>query len=427
MRDLILIALVYGSVPFILFRPYIGILVWSWLGYMNPHRLAWGTSDYRFSEIVAIVTLAGFVLSREPKRIPITALVVVWFLLVVWMNLTTLYALVPDAAFPHWERVMKIQLFAFLTLMLIHGRVRINHLIWVIVLSLGFYGVRGGIFTVLTQGEYLVFGPQWSFIEDNNALALALIMIVPLIRYLQVEAEQRFVRWGLAVLMGLCVLSIFASHSRGALLAGSAMAIFLLWKSPHRLRMGLAMVVAIPLILSFMPDAWFERMGTIRTYEQDSSAMGRVNAWWFAYNLALERPGVGGGFESFTPELFKYYAPDPLDVHDAHSIYFEILGEHGFVGLVLFLMVGLFAVRTGTWVIRHARELPELQWARNLAALLQVSIIGYAVGGVFLGLAYFDLYYHFVALLVLLRMEVQNALKVAPAVPSGTAAVAKVG
>lgn len=423
MRDFLLLAAVYGAIPFILARPYVGILVWSWLGYMNPHRLAWGTAfDYRFSEVIGIATLVGFAISREPKRIPLTALTVIWLMLVAWMNVTTFYALVPELAVPHWERVMKIQLFAFLTLILIRGQLRINQLVWVIVLSLGFYGVKGGIFTILTQGEYRVFGPKWSFIEENNALALALIMTIPLMRYLQVEAENRLVRLGLLALMGLTVLSIFASHSRGGLLAGSAMALFLLLKSPHRLRVGLAMLVVIPCILLFMPQHWFDRMSTIRTYQEDSSAMGRINAWGFAFNLASDRPLVGGGFNTFTRELFKRYAPEPLDYHDSHSIYFEMLGEHGFVGVGLFLLVGILAFLTGTWIIRHTREFAELKWARNLAGLLQASLVGYAVGGAFLGLAYFDLYYHLVGLLVLLRAEVQRTLDGKVAQPSNIGA-----
>ena len=138
--------------------------------------------------------------------------------------------------------------------------------------------------------------------------------------------------------------------------------------------------------------------------------MGRINAWWFAFNLAKDHPLTGGGFNTFTPRLFQIYAPEPDDFHDAHSIYFEILGEQGFVGLGLFLSLGAITLLTARRVARQARRHKQLAWAGDLASLVQVSLIGYAVGGAFLGLAYFDLYYHLIAIVVVLQAIVSRSL-----------------
>ena len=130
--------------------------------------------------------------------------------------------------------------------------------------------------------------------------------------------------------------------------------------------------------------------------------MGRINAWHMAFNLAKAR-FLGGGFDVFQPATFAAYAPDPDNVHDSHSIYFEVLGEHGFVGFALFLLLGLATWRTASWVIKHARLDPEKRWAADLAAMIQVSLVGYATAGAFLGLAYFDYYYTLVAVVVLCK------------------------
>ncbi len=165
---------------------------------------------------------------------------------------------------------------------------------------------------------------------------------------------------------------------------------------------GTALIILASIFFAFMPEQWHGRMGTIQHYEQDQSAMQRIDAWRFAFNLAKERPVIGGGFETFNPSLFLLYAPGAV-FQDAHSIYFEILGEHGFVGLGLFLMLGFLALRTGGWFIKNTRDRPELEWHRDLAAMTQVSLMGYAVAGAFLGLAYFDLFYHLLAIMVLNR------------------------
>lgn len=411
MRDYILVAFVLACIPFILRRPYIGILLWCVFSYMNPHRYTYGFAfEFQFAAIIAGATIAGLLFSKESKYIPWNSLTIVWAIFIFWMCLTTLFALVPQDAYPEWDRSMKIQLMTFITIILMTTRERLHALVWAIVVSLGFFGIKGGLFTLSTGGQDMVWGPPGSFIEGNNSLGLALVMTLPLMRYLQLNTSSFMIRHGISAVMILTVLSIFASYSRGAVLAVAAMGLFLLFKSRNKGPIIMMALVAVPIMLSFMPEEWFERLHTIKTYEQDASALGRINAWWFAFNVAVARPLVGGGFEVFDPALFQRYAPVPDDFHDAHSIYFQVLGEHGFVGLILFMLLGWLTFRSAAWVIRHTKELAELTWARDLASMVQVSIIGYAVGGAFLGLAYFDLYYHLVALVLLTRIYVTREL-----------------
>lgn len=402
MRDLIVTAIILGALPFVLKRPWIGVLLWSWISYMNPHRLAWGFAySFPFALIVAAVTVAAFLFSREKKEIPWTRETVLLLVFISWMLFTTFLAFYPEWAWQEWNRVWKIQLFVFLTAILINDRYKLDWLIWVIVLSLGFYGVKGGIFTIASGGSYLVWGPPGSFIGGNNELALALIMTIPLVWYLRLQAGNRWLRHGLAVGMGLMAISAIGSHSRGALLAIVAMGFFLWLKSRHKLVTGLLMAVVVGVLALNLPQSWYDRMGTIQTYQEDNSALGRINAWHTAFNVASDRI-TGGGFNMlFERATFAQYAPDPRKVHDAHSIYFEVLGEHGFIGLGLYLLLWLFTWFKARSVIRFCRKDAERKWAADLAGMAQVSLIGYAVGGAFLGLAYFDLPYHILIIVVL--------------------------
>ena len=130
-----------------------------------------------------------------------------------------------------------------------------------------------------------------------------------------------------------------------------------------------------------------------------------------AWNLALSRIPIGGGFDIYMPDLFARFSPNPLDIHAAHSIYFQVLGEHGFMGLLLFLSIFVAAWRSGSWVIEHARGRPELRWAHDLSAMLQVSLIGYAVGGTFLSLSYYDFPYYVAAMLTITRIVVLREIQ----------------
>lgn len=400
MRDLFVACVVFGLLPKCFRHPDIGILLWCWLAYMNPHKLSWSWAhDFPFSMVTALAVLTGVLVWREPKKIPWNAVTVLLIVFNVWMVLTTFNALNPDLAWKQWNKVWKIQLFTFIMIMVMNTPDRVNKMVWIIALSLGFYGFKGGIFTVTTGGSYAVYGPGGSFISGNNEIGLALIMTVPLIRYLQLITVHPLIKRGLGITIFLCLFSIIGTQSRGALLGMAAMVTFLIMKSRQKFVLIIVMAISIPIIIGFMPDKWFNRMGTIKTYQQDESAMGRINAWHTAYNIAKNRV-MGGGYETFQPWVFDIYAPNPNNVHDVHSVYFEIMGEHGFPGLLLYLSVGAATWFMASSTIRKAKQMPNAKWVADICSMIQVSLVGYTVAGAFLGLAYFDLLYNLVAIVV---------------------------
>lgn len=401
MRDIIVTTVVFAILLMLFKHPHYGIYLWSWLSYMNPHKLAWGfATTIPFALMTAVLTLTVFLFSKEPKRIPWTPETVLLIVLLAWVTFTTFFALYPQLAWAQWDKVLKIQIMTMLTAMLITDRKRLEGLVWVIALSLAFYGVKGGIFTILKGGVHRVQGPETTFIAGNNEMGLALIMTVPLLRYLHLQAKAGKIRYGIGAAMVLTGIAAIGTQSRGALLAAAAMGGMLWLKSRNKVATAFYLLIAVGLIAAIMPQQYWDRMNTIKTYEQDASAMGRINAWHTAFNVAKDRV-TGGGFETFQAQTFQMYAPDPGNVHDVHSIYFEMMGEQGFIGLTLFLLLGLLAWRTGSRTIRACKTDPERKWAADLAGMTQVSLIGYATGGAFLGLAYFDYPYHLVMILVI--------------------------
>lgn len=421
MRDILITALVLGSLPYIIRKPSFGVIMWVWISVMNPHRLAYGFAyNFPFAVIIALTTMFGMMVSKEEKHFPVRAVTISLFLYMLWMNVTSIFAFHFDQLYTPWSTIMKTILMVFVTIAVTRTKDQIRWLVWALVISLGFFGVKGGIFTVLHGGSFRVWGPTGSYIEENNALALALIMTIPLMRYLQITEENRMVKTGLGISMVLCAFSALGSYSRGALIAISCAALFLWLKSSKKAGVGLAVIFLLPLLIAFMPEDWTNRMQTIDTYQQDGSAMGRINAWHMAWNLALDRPLVGGGYEIYDKGTFAVYAPNPVDVHAAHSIYFQALGEHGFVGLALFLSLGFFTWRNGSWVISRVRGSPDHAWTAELARMIQVSQVAFATGGAFLSLDYFDLPYYELAIMLVVRLLVEREMgegKIAKASP----------
>src|SRR5471032_2228686 len=220
MRDWLVFACVFGTLPFVFKRPAIGIFLFIVISLMNPNRLAYGAAyDFPFAALVAGVTMLALLLKPRPRHLPLGAIGVTLF-----MALLTMYAL--------------------------DGEADIRALAWVLGLSLAVYGVKGGVFTIATGGSYRVLGPEGSYIEDNNSLALALVMIAPLLWYLHLQARRRWLRLGMSAAALLTLVAAAGSYSRGALLAGGAMLLFLWLKSRDKLRTGLAVLLVVPLIRS---------------------------------------------------------------------------------------------------------------------------------------------------------------------------------
>ena len=161
MRDILVTLIVFGLLPNVFKSPYVGALMWVWISVMNPHTQGWGfATSFPFAAIIAAATLASLLINKDPKNLPRTSVTWVFIAFVLWMNVTTVFAIYPEAVYEQWNKVMKIMLMTFVTLMLIKTKEHVQLLIWVIVISLGYYGVKGGIFTIRSGGGDMVWGPD---------------------------------------------------------------------------------------------------------------------------------------------------------------------------------------------------------------------------------------------------------------------------
>lgn len=400
MRDFLVMSVIVPWAMVAIRHPWIGVLLWVWVSLMSPHRYTYG---FAYSAPVAMlaagVTLVGLLFTVQ-KRNPFKASPVVWFaLLTLWITLSWQMGLDPSGQFSQWDKVIKVNVMVFVTLMLFHSKQHIFCLVWVLTLSVALLSAKGGVFTIATGGGYRVWGPPGSWIEGNNDFAVATIMTIPLLRFMQMQVSRKWLSLLLTLLMLLCAASALGSHSRGALLAIVAMTTVLWWRGGRRVRNGLLLLALGAVMITAMPSNWTERMETIETYEEDASALGRLSAWWVSWRIAQNYP-FGVGFDITSSELFNAFSPYGTEFGQpvAHSIWFQMLGHHGFVGFFLYV-----AVWVSTWFVagrlrRAASARPDIKWVGDLGAMAQVCLVGYAVGGAFLQLAYYDFPYYVMAI-----------------------------
>lgn len=416
-RDFLVFITFFSILPFGLVRPFIGVLLYAWVSLMNPHRLAWGPAyDFPFAMLAAAVTLLGlttaYLRNSEEYRLPMERetklLVVLWMLFFI----TTFTSLLPDVAWVEFERISKIMLMTFLIMVLINDAQKLRWLVIIVAFSIGFYGFKGGLFSIARGGQSMIWGPG-GFIGGNTSLGLAMNMVLPMIFYLGRTEQKKWIKILCYLAFLLTILAVMFTYSRGAFLGLIVVLGLLLARFKMGALVAIVMlgIVSIPVAIQFVPEKFVERVESIGEYQQDGSANKRLNAWSTAWQVALARPLTGGGYQIIddvpTAQLFNPEFTE-RDV-GVHSVYFEVLAENGFITATVFVALMVSAIFSLRRMRKKLRDQPDHHF-NDYSHMLELSIIAYAVSGTFLELASFDLFYTNLAMVVVMKALLSRQL-----------------
>jgi len=430
MRDLLLFIIIAISIPISFFRPYFGILIWTWITFFNPHRYTWGFMyTFPVALVIAVPTLLGclFTSSINKKFLKWETLLLIG--LWIWFCITYLHAMqVPlfeahlDDAKRELIRVSKVLLITFTMILLVTSQKKFKNLVIVTAMSFGVLAIKGAIFGLRTGGESRVWGPPDSFIADNNSFALAVNMSLPMLFYLAREEQRRAYRWLYYLAFACGVLSVVLTYSRGGLLGLAAVLFAIIIRSRFKILSGFLAALTVFAVLTFAPPQWMDRMGGLAHGDVDNSGRQRLVAWQTSWNFATDYPITGGSFNALpNVELFQRYQSEPLPLGylstAPHSIYFQMLEEQGFVGLGLYLILVFSCWVSLASLKGKAQRSRSTQWIFSYAQMIQISLLGFLISGAFLGLANFDLFYQLVAMVILLKLLYRAEAPVAAPAP----------
>jgi putative inorganic carbon (HCO3(-)) transporter len=404
LRAIFLLAIFVGSLPVCFFRPFYGILMWEVVAFLNPQSYVWVANDtFPWAVVIAVPTIAGYLLFSRQRGALGTRECYLLLILWAWFTITTV-ASINDPAFQHhaedtlfhWRFVSKVLLMVMFTFAIVNTFERLRILVIVMSGCFGLFVLKDLPFIITTGGAYHLYGPDHSMIADNNDFGLALNMTLPMFFFLAQTEKKRWVRW-FYIFMGIITIpAIFFTYSRGALVGLIAVMAIMLLRSKQRLILMPVIGLAVLGAVLFAPQGWKDRMDPTRPDAVDESARERLNSWAFARNLAADYPITGGGFATFTQPLFVKYAPRGNDLHGPHSVYFQLLAEHGFPGLLLYLTLLGSCFYTAARLLRMARYYGD-QLIANYVHMFRFSLLGFLSSGCFLGRAYFDYFFAIVA------------------------------
>jgi probable O-glycosylation ligase (exosortase A-associated) len=412
-KGVLLLTFFVLSLPACFISPFYGILLWTVVAFLDPQSSVFywsGAQAFPWAVAVAVPTLSGFLLfTRGWLRRLMTRECALLGILWLWFATTSIISTNTPLFMHHshetWYQltfVSKILLMTFVMIAIVDSFDRLRILVVVMAGCFGFFVVKAVPFLILTGGAFWLYGPENSMIADNNDLGLALNMTLPLSFFLAQTEVRLWARWLFGFVFLVTIPSIFFTYSRGALLGLMVVLLVMLAQSKRRFLLIPTMAFGVSIAMLFAPPAWRSRMDPTRPDAIDGSAQSRLNAWRYARNLASDYPIAGGGFETFTPELFDRYAPNVRDIHGPHSIYFQILAEHGYVGLGIYLAL-IVSCLAKTFRIAKLALRNQDPYILRYACMFRFSLVGFLASGLFLGRAYFDYFYSIVACIVILE------------------------
>lgn len=401
LRDLIVFAIVMLALPSSFQRPFIGLLLFSWLAYMRPQDLCWGFArNMRLSFFVGIAMIGGWIANERGRQVfarwDFRSVMVT--LLLVLVSISYAQAKTHDEyTSRYFVEYVKIIVVALFTTGQVDTRERFRVMVWTIACCLGFFGVKGGIISLLHGGAQIDRGPG-GMMEDNNDFALALVMNVPLLWYMGLAEGKVWAARGAKIAVGLTAITIVLTHSRGGFLALSATAMWMAWRSGQLFRASLVLGTLGVLFPLLAPAHVLERLGSIND-TADSSRNARLVAWKTALNMIQDNPWFGVGMRNFQSRFLDYYdGPRTGTTYVSHNSYLQIWAESGSIAFLVYLTLLASMFLLCRRVYRIGRSRPDLAWALDYARMMEATTVGFMIGSFFLNRGHFDLVYHWFAL-----------------------------
>ncbi len=397
-------------------QPYVALCGVIWIDLYKPQLLSMSfLADRPLSLIMTAVFALSMLLNIEKLRWPKHKLYTLIFAAFMgWITLTTYFAQFQAEAWFKWDAAFKTMLLAYFIPFALAKREHLELFLWTLVSTMGFFFFVAGVKSLFGGGGYGI-----SLISDNpgimwnegSTLAAQAIAALPLLYYAGKHSllKQRFPQLGL-IMLGLgvaAVLVLVGTQARTGLITLFALILFTLMYSRSRGTIIAVCILAPLFAMPFMPQEWTERMTTMKNSQQESSAQGRVVVWRWTVDFANEHPVLGGGFYAYLANAgqLKNYAHEGEVVIDNpagkafHNIFFEVLGEHGYVGLAMYVVIVFHALLVGRRTYRRA-ENPE--WLKSMALCTFVSTAVYCIGGLFIGIAFYPWLYYMYGLTVAL-------------------------
>lgn len=407
--------------------PFVAALAYIWVDIVKPQELAYSIIVGMPLAFIAAVSAVALYFFNDRKYPPkFTGVMLLLCIFAGWITLTTAVSneLLQIFSWKKWDWAFKVLIFTVFIPYVFRSRVQIEALILVIVLSVATLFFSAGVKTALGSGGYGVLalmGARNTGLAEGSTLATVCVMLIPLMLFVLAHSvifpANKYFKIFIAGLMAIAMLTVIGTTARTGLIASVVLLLLYFLRSQKKMLwiVSVAMAAGIMLVSDVSSSVWGSRMSTINSYDQDGSALGRIAVWKWTIGFAAEHP-MGGGFDAYklngistvTENGILYYEPGVMAGKAFHNIYFEVLGEQGIPGLLIYLLI-MFITLIQLWKIRkQCSDVAELEWAVKLAQALSDAIIVFLVAGMFIGIAYQPFVFYMIAMSIALQQYTER-------------------
>ncbi len=417
-------------------RPFLFVLAYAYIDILAPQKVSWGfLQSIPISLIAFIGAVTAWAVADDKTGIRFSPRQFLLLMLLIYCGLTTRSADFPEEALEKWSWVWKALVFALFLPLTVRTRLRIEALVLVMVLSLGCIVIGGGIKTIASggggYGELRLLVNDNTGIYEGSTLSMVAVATIPLIvwlaRFGTIFPPGKLVTLFALALGFACCLIPIGTQTRTGLIC-LVILIGLSLRSVKRPLLYIGVIAGLACVaVPFLPQSYTKRMSTIENHQSDQSASTRVAVWMWTLDFVKTRP-FGGGFDAFRQNRVSY---DTIKAENAgdnntaietqrieekarayHSGYFEMLGEQGYPGLAMWLLLhvsGLFQLELIQRRLRRKTDVVN-QADRSLALALQSGHCIYLFGALFVGIAFQPFIFMLIGLQIALAMQVARRL-----------------
>ena len=395
MRDLVFILIFPILIYYAIKRPFIGVGLWFWSSNFKINELLYGFAhSIPINMVFALCTIISFITYKDKPKFKLDSLFTLVLLFFLWTTLSSMLTISTESiVWERWNYLLKTLIFFLFAVLVLKSQKELDFVFTLLILGVGFLGMMEGMKFIVSAGGHRINSIS-GVSGDNNFFALMINISIPILIYLISIQPKKIIRYALKFVGLFLILGIIATYSRGGFLGLAIIAFYTTMGSKYKIRVTLLLGLVVLAGMFLMPDEWFSRMNTLENAEEDSSFMGRVVAWKISTLLAMHNI-TGGGFNALINfSLWEYYSmyihelsfietpePDPLRPHAAHSIYFQVLGDHGFIGLILFISMLSSAYFKITKAYITAKKLQLSDGLISLCQNIRLSLIVYCIAG----------------------------------------------
>jgi probable O-glycosylation ligase (exosortase A-associated) len=416
--------------------PFVATLGYVWVDTFQPQAVSYILlNQLPVAMIMGAAAVGGYMLLDRRSPPPLTLQSVLQVTMAIWVTATLVWAQVPGAAWEKWDWAFKTIAFAAFMPLVIRSRVQIEAFAQTYVFSLAANFVPFGLKVLVSGGGYgqnLGLEGGNSGLSEGGLLSTSCLMAIPLAIFLASHSQllpkfklMPLAYWGVA---GLALATALGTYERSALIGLVVLGLYMWVRTKHKLGFGIVLIVTACLVVFTTSQAWNARVDTIGNFEHENSAYVRILVWKWTLGFVADHP-LGGGFASYIVDHIEIPAsssgPGATEFGRAfHSIYFEVLGEHGYPGLFIFLLLAGSTFVMLRRLAKKARPHPELKWVVGLSDALQSGLAVFLTSGAFVGIAFQPMFWYFISMSICLNGYMWRVERAGASVVTGWRALA---